>query len=650
MNLSRQITDYGNWRSALARDVHRLAGWLVDNELDQAQGPGKFLALQERLSRDKLVVAFVGEFSRGKSELINALFFSTYGSRVLPSAAGRTTMCPTELAYDAAAAPGISLLPIETRADSETVSHLRQRPELWRHLPLAIDDAEAMSASLLQIGAQISLSADAARELGFSVGGDDCANLVADAEGRVAIPRWRHALINFPHPLLEQGLVILDTPGLNAVGAEPELTLSLLPGADAIIFVLAADIGVTRSDLEIWRQHVATGHRREGILVVLNKIDGLWDGLRAETQIEAELARQVASSAAALGLAPHRVLPVSAQKGLVARIYNDELLLERSRLPGLERTIASELIAVKQEVVRTRVLAEVETICAAARDQLQARSSACSLQSAELQKLRGKNQKAIEYLIGKVDAERLGFEDSLQHFHAVRAVFSQLSNRLLAHLGMEALREVTRHTRIAMRNAVFSKGLSDAMQAYFAGIRPLLAAAQRDVGEITEMLQVMHQRFNLEHGLSLGEPRPFSLSRHELEIDVLEERFETHINTLLNILTREKHVLTQQFFETVAVRLRRIFEAASRDAQRWLRQVMAPLQNQVRDAQVQMKRRLESVKQIHQASDSLDQRSADLAQQEGLLRAQLGELARLEQAFSATADRSEAAPSMRVAA
>ena len=79
----------------------------------------------------------------------------------------------------------------------------------------------------------------------------------------VEVPRWRHAMINFPHPLLKQGLVILDTPGLNAIGTEPELTLSLLPSAHAVLFLLAADTGVTKSDIEIWRQYIATGAGRQ---------------------------------------------------------------------------------------------------------------------------------------------------------------------------------------------------------------------------------------------------------------------------------------------------------------------------------------------------------------------------------------------------
>jgi hypothetical protein len=45
-------------------------------------------ALRERLASDKLVLAFVAEFSRGKSELINAIFFADAGRRILPATPG----------------------------------------------------------------------------------------------------------------------------------------------------------------------------------------------------------------------------------------------------------------------------------------------------------------------------------------------------------------------------------------------------------------------------------------------------------------------------------------------------------------------------------------------------------------------------------
>ena len=96
-----------------------------------------------------------------------------------------------------------------------------------------------------------------ARKYGLYGDEDFLTRLDAAGEGAVEIPCWRHAVINFPHPLLQQGLVILDTPGLNAIGTEPELTLNLLPNAHAVLFILAADAGVTKTDLEVWNQHLA---------------------------------------------------------------------------------------------------------------------------------------------------------------------------------------------------------------------------------------------------------------------------------------------------------------------------------------------------------------------------------------------------------
>jgi len=94
------------------------------------------------------------------------------------------------------------------------------------------------------------------------------------------------------------------------------------------------------------------------VFVMLNRTDGLWDGLRDEARIEAEIGRQVDSVAATLGVEPAAVFPVSAQKGLVARIQGDEALLARSRVPQLERALAEGLLPAKQEIVREDILAE----------------------------------------------------------------------------------------------------------------------------------------------------------------------------------------------------------------------------------------------------------------------------------------------------
>ncbi|WP_323000899.1 dynamin family protein [Denitromonas sp.] len=619
MALIDQFSEYSRWRATAARTVGQLRHWLSQNEIGDAQGDLRLQYVLDRLGEDKLTVAFVAEFSRGKSELINALFFSDYGNRVLPSSAGRTTMCPTELQWSEGDTPQIRLLPIDTRKEHATVGELKRFPDMWTQFPLDTSSSKALQAAMARVGETRQVSPAEAEALGFAIDPQGEGGLQPDDAGMVEIPCWRHAIIHFRHPLLEQGLVILDTPGLNAIGAEPELTLSLLPNAHAVLFILAADTGVTQSDLSVWREYVNAGQRRDGRLVVLNKIDSLWDGLRDDARIKEELDRQVQSVARNLSLGAEHIFPISAQKGLLARIQGDVDLLERSQLVRLERALTDQLLPAKQQIVRNATLAETEDLVTHADSLMATRLTGVREQLNELTELRGKNQSVIEYMMRKIRSEKAEFEDGLKKYYAVRSVFTSMTNNLLGHLGLDALRDETRRTREAMLDSSFSRGLREAMVDFFKHLRSNLRKSSDEVEEISGMLGAMYKRFSVEHGLKLAPPSAFSTSRYEREIDRLEQAFNHQLNTPLALLTTEKHTLTQKFFETIAVQARRTFELANRDVEHWLRAVMSPLETQVREYQLQLKRRLESVKRIHQATDTLEDRIIELQQQEDAL-------------------------------
>ncbi|HET9046177.1 MAG TPA: dynamin family protein, partial [Casimicrobiaceae bacterium] len=229
-DLAARFEAYGDWRRRLSGGIADLHEWLRRQELADAQVDMKIAQIVERLHQDKLVVAFVAEFSRGKSELINAIFFADFGARLLPSSAGRTTMCPTELLHDPSREPSIRLLRIETRAREATVAEFKDYADEWASFPLDLSSAQRMTEALARVSQVKRVPAATARKYGLSAESD-----VPEDDGTVEIPAWRHAIINFPHPLLQQGLVVLDTPGLNAIGTEPELTLNQLPNAHAVL-------------------------------------------------------------------------------------------------------------------------------------------------------------------------------------------------------------------------------------------------------------------------------------------------------------------------------------------------------------------------------------------------------------------------------
>ncbi|MBL8513544.1 MAG: hypothetical protein JNJ55_06100, partial [Betaproteobacteria bacterium] len=143
-----EIARYNEWREGLTRAVHDYHDWLErTNQLDVQQSI-RFYDLLETLNRGRLQLAFLAEFSRGKSELINALFFSSFKERLLPSDVGRTTMCPTELFHDPNEEPYLKLLSVETRYRDESISQLKNMPVEWSKIRLNVDSVKEMKQAL----------------------------------------------------------------------------------------------------------------------------------------------------------------------------------------------------------------------------------------------------------------------------------------------------------------------------------------------------------------------------------------------------------------------------------------------------------------------------------------------------------------------
>src|SRR5262245_9130407 len=133
------------------------------------------------------------------------------------------------------------------------------------------------------------------------------------------------------------------------------------------------------------------------------------------------------------------------------------------------------------------------------------------------------------------------------------------------------------------------------------------------------MMRAMYARFATEHGLDPFNPPPFSVLKYQKEIERLERAYNTHFNTLWNMVSKAKFALMRRFFETVASRAKHVYDIANRDVESWLKAVMAPLETQVREHHLQLRRRVESIRRIHQASEELEDRMAELEQSRDLL-------------------------------
>jgi DNA repair exonuclease SbcCD ATPase subunit len=361
----------------------------------------------------------------------------------------------------------------------------------------------------------------------------------------------------------------------------------------------------------------------------MNKIDGLWDGLKTADDIAAEIDRQVATSAELLGLPATQVYPVSAQKALVAKIRNDPALLERSRLPELEAALSRELIPGKQDLVRESTLGAVEDVVVQTTELLEARLAAIQDQIDELVHLRGKNRDVIGQMMAKANEDQQQFERGLAQFTAMRRLFAGQVAIVRADIGMETLRSQVHVTRVGMEKSLFTHGLREAMREFFRRLEHKLGHADEKIEEIHAMLGAMYRKFSEEHGLAAVNPPAHTLARYRTEMARLERIFNERFNTVFKLLTLEQHRLTAQFFETLAARVIDVFEVANRETEAWFKALIAPMETQVREHQAQLKRRVESVSRIHAATETLDERIGELEAAAQTVTDQLDELARL---------------------
>jgi hypothetical protein len=484
---------------------------------------------------------------------------------------------------------------------------------------LDVNDPAQLAQAFEKVAEVRHVTKEEAKALGFWHDETPEDNPMVDDHGRVEVPRWRHALINIAHPLLKQGLVILDTPGLNAIGADPELTVNLIPQAHAVVFILAADTGVTKSDLAIWREHLITEEENiDSRLVVLNKIDTMWDSLSTPVQVQAQIERQRRISAEILGLPQEQVIPVSAQKGLVAKVNNDAALLQASQLPVLERALSHGVMDQRQKILRAAVAVGITELRSEAGRVIHVRRRDVAEQMMELKGLRGKNMSVIKHMRSRIEQEQGDFDVSGARIHAVRSVHLKLLRDVFTLLGTAKLKLEMADLTNALRQPGIKLGVRKAYTATFDRLRAGLRTAQATSGEIQSMLTGTFRQLNAEYGFSLQAPREPDLARYERDLDLVERSHNQYMG-VGNTFRLAQPEFADRLVRALATRLRVVYESALGEVELWNKSAAAQLDAQLRERRRNFGRRIEAIERIQQAATGLDDRIREIESQEAAL-------------------------------
>jgi hypothetical protein len=244
-------------------------------------------ATRRRLDRSEIVVCVVGEFKQGKSALINGLL----GSDVCPVDDDLATMAVTIVRHGERPAATV-----QHRDDGATVVESVPPAEVARWVT----------------------------ERG-------------NPDNRLQVEQVEVVL---PHPILERGITLIDTPGIGGLNAaHAAATLAFLPIADALVFVSDASAELTGPELEFLASAVDAGPL---IVVALTKVD-MYPEWRRILAIDERRLHDIG-----LGVRPY---PVSAALRLLGGRIDDPILERDSGyqpfaeallhdVPGLARSAA----------------------------------------------------------------------------------------------------------------------------------------------------------------------------------------------------------------------------------------------------------------------------------------------------------------------
>jgi hypothetical protein len=592
------LADLRQWRSRAADTLAGLRTWAAGARLIDEQSAARLAHLERRLATERLTIAFVGEHSRGKGELINALFFAEGGARLLPSIVGRTIQCPTEILWDESRPPSIRLLPSETRESPRALREFLDELDTWQEVPLDPRRPQSLAAAC-----EVLLDA-------------------VDAKS----PRWRYAVINIPHPLLASGLVILDTAGYTTLASEPELSFHRVPDAAAIVFMLSAD-GITGHDQALWNEHVGTIAGIEATcFVALNKIDGLREGGKSEAEVLVEIDRQVRRAADTLKVAPTRIFALSARQGLNARLQGDRDSLLKSRIYRLEQALARGMVHQRRIDHATAVRAEARAVINETRALVTSRLEFAQGQLDELMALQGKNQKLVELLAKKAGVERGRLEQARAAFSGLRTAHHKQADALARLLDPALAREAGVRAREAVAGSTFSKGIGEALDAFFAQSRQRLEEAIAVIRDARATMQSVGRKFTQEYKIAIVEIADFGTDRFLVELARIEEHCAREFKGGSGFMLKSRRSLGTLFFDTVGLKVINIFEIADRETKAWMGGFIRPLEAQINAYQEQSNSRIEGMGRIQMADADLVAKMEELRKLVGGLSAQRGEL------------------------
>jgi len=265
--------------------------------------------LGDKVHNDTFKIMVVGTFKNGKSTFINSFL----GEEILPAYAVPCTAVINEVKYGEEKRAVLHFrnpLPeqIQKGIPEKTLNHM-QKYDMKDIPPLEIPYNEIEDYAVIPMG-------------------KDPAEILLESP-------YEKIELFWPLPLLENGVEIIDSPGLNEAGARTKVTVEYLSRADAILFVLDAATLCAQNEMEFIENNLKAQGFEDPFFVV-NRFDLIRQRERAQVRQFAEVKLKDYST--------NEIYFLSARDALDGKLDNDMEKYENSGMPEFEKALSLYLV------------------------------------------------------------------------------------------------------------------------------------------------------------------------------------------------------------------------------------------------------------------------------------------------------------------
>lgn len=328
-------------------------------ELSMEENRRELAKCREKLQQHTFSVGVMGEFKRGKSTVINALL-------------------------------GKELMPADILPCSATLNRVSYG--LNPRVVLQLRDGSS-------------------REIPVEALSDYVTKLTKDNESRAI--QVEEAQVYYPCRFCQDGVQIVDTPGLNDDAQMNQISENIIPKLDVVVMVLTPDNPFSVSEADFVRNKLVTGNISRLIFLV-NKIDQVRkvsDRPRVVEAIRQKIQTSVLEKAAAVygkdsqqyqaasqKLGQIRIFPLSALDALDGQLEDDPQLVEASGMPEFSEALIHMLTHERGALALAVPLNALHRICPEMLQTVENRREAMELSAQEFDRRQSEAMAEIQQL------------------------------------------------------------------------------------------------------------------------------------------------------------------------------------------------------------------------------------------------------------